>query len=71
MNIIFGLLVISLLLATGFLAAFIWAVRSGQFEDTVTPGMRAATEDPTPTPTPASAPLSSRASNPNLPPDTP
>jgi cbb3-type cytochrome oxidase maturation protein len=30
----------SLAIATVFLAAFIWAVRSGQYEDTCTPSMR-------------------------------
>jgi nitrogen fixation-related uncharacterized protein len=28
-----------------FLAAFIWAVKSGQFEDTCTPAMRILSED--------------------------
>jgi nitrogen fixation-related uncharacterized protein len=28
-----------------FLAGFIWAVRSGQFEDTCTPAMRILSED--------------------------
>jgi cbb3-type cytochrome oxidase maturation protein len=40
MLVIFLLIFISLLLATAFLTAFIWAVRSGQFEDTCTPSMR-------------------------------
>jgi cbb3-type cytochrome oxidase maturation protein len=30
----------SLLVATGFLAAFIWAVKSGQYKDTYTPSIR-------------------------------
>ena len=30
----------ALLVAGGFLAAFIWAVRSGQYEDTCTPAFR-------------------------------
>ena len=30
----------ALLVAGGFLAAFIWAVRSGQYEDTCTPAVR-------------------------------
>ena len=33
MSIIFLLIGISLLVALGFLASFIWAVRSGQYED--------------------------------------
>jgi cbb3-type cytochrome oxidase maturation protein len=40
MLILFILLGLSLLVATGFLAAFIWAVKSGQFDDTCTPAMR-------------------------------
>jgi cbb3-type cytochrome oxidase maturation protein len=32
--------------ALGFLAAFIWAVRSGQYEDTYTPSLRILTEEP-------------------------
>jgi len=44
--------VIILLIAAGgcvagaFLAAFVWAVRSGQFDDTVTPAVRILLEDP-------------------------
>lgn len=33
MNIIIGLIFISLLLALSFLAAFIWSMKSGQFDD--------------------------------------
>jgi cbb3-type cytochrome oxidase maturation protein len=40
MIVIFILIPLSILIATGFLVAFIWAVRSGQFEDTCTPSMR-------------------------------
>lgn len=40
MIVIFLLIPLSILLAVGFLAAFIWAVRSGQYEDTCTPAMR-------------------------------
>ncbi len=35
----------SLLVAIGFLVAFFWAVRSGQFEDTYTPSVRVLFED--------------------------
>ncbi len=46
-SVIYVLLVASLLVAGAFLGAFIWAVRSGQFEDTETPGMRVlGDEDP-------------------------
>jgi cbb3-type cytochrome oxidase maturation protein len=45
MSAILFLIPISVLIAAGFLAAFIWAVRSGQFEDTCTPSMRVLTEE--------------------------
>jgi cbb3-type cytochrome oxidase maturation protein len=34
------LIVISLLIAIGFLIAFLWAVKSGQYNDTYTPSIR-------------------------------
>ena len=40
MIVIFLLIPLSIVIATGFLLAFIWAVRSGQYEDTCTPSMR-------------------------------
>lgn len=40
MSVIFLLIPLSIVVAAGFLAAFVWAVRSGQYEDTTTPGMR-------------------------------
>lgn len=40
MSVILVLILASLAVAAGFLAAFIWAVRSGQYEDTQTPSMR-------------------------------
>ncbi len=40
MSVIFILIMASLFLATGFLVCFIWAVRAGQFEDTLTPSLR-------------------------------
>jgi cbb3-type cytochrome oxidase maturation protein len=33
------------LVAGGFLAAFIWAVRDGQFDDTTTPAVRVLLDD--------------------------
>jgi cbb3-type cytochrome oxidase maturation protein len=45
MTAILILIPISVAIAAGFLAAFIWSVRSGQFEDTCTPAMRVLTED--------------------------
>ena len=35
----------SLFVATGFLLAFIWAVRSGQFDDKYTPSIRFLFDD--------------------------
>jgi len=47
MTVIVLLIFASLVLALGFLSCFIWAVRSGQFEDTYTPSLRMLTdEDP-------------------------
>ncbi|TPE45905.1 cbb3-type cytochrome oxidase assembly protein CcoS [Pontibacter mangrovi] len=40
MFIIFLLIGISVTVATGFLAAFLWAVKSGQYEDDYTPAVR-------------------------------
>ena len=45
MNVIFVLVVASLVVALGFLAAFLWAVKSGQFEDGYTPSIRMLFED--------------------------
>ena len=46
MSVIFLLIPLSVVIAAGFLAAFIWAVRSGQYDDTCTPSMRLLLEDP-------------------------
>ena len=40
MPVILLLILASLGLALAFLAAFVWAVRAGQYEDTCTPSMR-------------------------------
>ena len=40
MSVILLLILASLGLALAFLAGFIWAVKSGQYEDTCTPSMR-------------------------------
>lgn len=45
MTIIFLLIGISLLVALTFLGAFLWAVRSGQYEDDYTPSVRMLFED--------------------------
>jgi len=45
MTVILVLLGASLLLAGGFLVAFIWAMRSGQYDDTYTPSLRLLVDD--------------------------
>jgi cbb3-type cytochrome oxidase maturation protein len=47
MSVILILILASLAVALTFLAAFIWAVKAGQFEDTCTPAMRILSEDET------------------------
>ena len=46
MSVILILILASLAVAAAFLGGFIWAVRSGQFEDTCTPAMRILADDP-------------------------
>ncbi len=45
MNIFYLLIGVSLLAALIFLAAFIWAVRSGQYDDNETPSIRILFDD--------------------------
>jgi cbb3-type cytochrome oxidase maturation protein len=45
MSAILFLIPVSVVIAAAFLAAFIWSVRSGQFEDTCTPSMRLLADD--------------------------
>jgi cbb3-type cytochrome oxidase maturation protein len=45
MSVILILIPVSVLVAAGFLAGFIWAVRSGQYDDTTTPSMRMLNDD--------------------------
>lgn len=40
MQVIPFLIVIGLIVAAGFLAAFFWALNDGQFDDDITPAMR-------------------------------
>ncbi len=40
MSILVVLIIVSLVVAGGFLAAFLWAVRSGQFDDAHSPSVR-------------------------------
>ncbi len=48
MNILYLLIGVSLLAALIFLVLFIWAVRSGQYDDTKTPAIRALFEEDEP-----------------------
>lgn len=50
MSMIFVLIGCSVLLALIFLAAFFWAVRSGQHDDTYTPSVRILFDDELPGP---------------------
>lgn len=45
MNIMFLLIGVSLLAALTFLLLFIWAVKSGQYDDTFTPSVRVLFDD--------------------------
>lgn len=47
MSVIVILIIFSVLVASGFLAAFIWAVRSGQFDDTTSPAVRILNDEKT------------------------
>jgi cbb3-type cytochrome oxidase maturation protein len=63
MSVIFLLIPISVVFAACFLAAFFWAVRSGQYEDTCTPSMRLLLDDRTESRQPKpSAPLDTKLS---------
>ncbi len=46
MSVLVILLIAGILLAAGFLAGFIWAVRNGQFDDTTTPALRILSDGP-------------------------
>ena len=45
MSVVIILILASLAVALLFLAGFVWAVRSGQYEDTLTPSMRVLADD--------------------------
>ena len=46
MSVVIILIVASLAVGLGFVVAFVWSVRDGQYVDTVTPAMRMLAEDP-------------------------
>ena len=47
MSVIALLIIFSLLVASGFLIAFLWAVKTGQFDDKYTPSVRILFDDGT------------------------
>ncbi|MGA9116057.1 MAG: cbb3-type cytochrome oxidase assembly protein CcoS [Bacteroidota bacterium] len=50
MSVVVVLVGLSMLVAGGFLVAFLWAVRSGQYEDRYTPSVRMLFDDGEPPP---------------------
>ena len=48
MSVMFVLIGFSLLVALAFLGLFVWAVRTGQFDDKYTPSVRMLFDDTTP-----------------------
>ena len=46
MAVIFLLIAAGAVVAGGFLAAFVWAVRSGQYDDTTSPAVRVILDEP-------------------------
>jgi len=46
-NVIFILIAVSLLVAIGFLVAFIWSIKAGQYDDEYTPSVRILFDDET------------------------
>ena len=45
MSVVVILILTSLAVAVAFLGGFIWSVRNGQYEDTLTPSLRVLAED--------------------------
>lgn len=50
MSVIVILIIASILVAIGFLTAFIWSVKSGQYDDTYSPSVRILFDDTKPKP---------------------
>jgi cbb3-type cytochrome oxidase maturation protein len=48
MSVVIILILASLSIGLVFLGAFIWSVRSGQYEDTTTPSLRILADEPPP-----------------------
>jgi cbb3-type cytochrome oxidase maturation protein len=53
MVVMFVLLPVALLFSAAAVAVFVWATRTGQFDDLETPGLRILDEDARPLPRPA------------------
>lgn len=45
MSVVIILILASLAVGLGFVGAFVWCVRSGQYEDTTTPSLRILTDE--------------------------
>ena len=45
MTVIIVLIIVSIVVAGSFLAAFLWAVKSGQYDDTYSPSVRILFDD--------------------------
>ncbi len=45
MSVVIILIIIGIIVAGGFLAGFIWAVKSGQYDDTYSPAVRMLFDD--------------------------
>ena len=48
MSVVIFLIILGILVAGGFLVGFIWAVKSGQYEDTESPAIRMLFDDSKP-----------------------
>jgi cbb3-type cytochrome oxidase maturation protein len=48
MSVLIILIAASILVAAGFLIAFIWSVKNGQYDDDYTPSIRMLMDDPKP-----------------------
>jgi len=48
MTVMYLLIAFSLVIATGFVLAFVWAIKSGQYDDKYTPSVRVLFDDDKP-----------------------
>ena len=46
MSVLIVLVIVSVIVAGGFLGAFIWSVKKGQYDDDYTPSIRILFDDP-------------------------